>query len=621
MPLDPAPPSWGQLSGSLHSPVYCAVRFLCSVFFRIISGRTLSFFDQPRIFYIFTRSFSPVKKGYFMAKKQHSKVRVMMLGGLNEIGKNLAVIEYEDDMIIIDCGLAFPDEDMLGVDLVIPDFSYLEKNVDKIRGILLTHGHEDHIGSLPYLLKMINVPVYGTRLTLGILENKLAEHRLLGERELVTVEAGATVKLGVFKCEFIRANHSIADACMIAVRTPVGIILHTGDFKLDVSPIGGEMMDLTRIGEYGREGILLLMCESTNAENPGFTPSERKVGASLDHIFMTNTDKRIIISTFSSNVHRVQQIVNSSIKFGRKVAITGRSMVNVVGAAVRLGYMDVPQGALIDISEIGRYPQDKLTIITTGSQGEPMSALYRMAFSDHSQVELTPKDLVVLSSHAIPGNEKLVSRIINEMYRRGVSVYHDEAVVHVSGHACQEELKLIHALTKPKYFMPIHGEYHHLMQHKELAEYMGMEANHIFVMDNGQVLELDKKSAKKNGTVPSGKVLVDGYGVGDVGNVVLRDRRHLAQDGLIVAVATIDIAEGTIISGPDLISRGFVYVRESEELMDDVREYVRSILQDSLDRGITEWTQLKGNVKDGLSKYLYSKTKRKPMILPVIMNV
>ena len=556
-----------------------------------------------------------------MAKKQHSKVRVMMLGGLNEIGKNLAVIEYENDMIIIDCGLAFPDEDMLGVDLVIPDFAYLEKNIDKIRGILLTHGHEDHIGSLPYLLKMINVPVYGTRLTLGILENKLAEHKLLGERELVTVEAGATVKLGVFKCEFIRANHSIADACMIAVRTPVGIILHTGDFKLDVSPIGGEMMDLTRIGEYGREGVLLLMCESTNVENPGFTPSERKVGASLDHIFMTNTDKRIIISTFSSNVHRVQQIVNSSIKFGRKVAITGRSMVNVVGAAVRLGYMDVPQGALIDISEIGRYPQDKLTIITTGSQGEPMSALYRMAFSDHSQVELTPKDLVVLSSHAIPGNEKLVSRIINEMYRRGVSVYHDEAVVHVSGHACQEELKLIHALTKPKFFMPIHGEYHHLMQHKELAEYMGMEPNHIFVMDNGQVLELDKNSAKKNGTVPSGKVLVDGYGVGDVGNVVLRDRRHLAQDGLIVAVATIDIAEGTIISGPDLISRGFVYVRESEELMDNVREHVRSILQDSLDRGITEWTQLKGNVKDGLSKYLYSKTKRKPMILPVIMNV
>lgn len=556
-----------------------------------------------------------------MAKKQVSKVRVMMLGGLNEIGKNLAVIEYENDMIIIDCGLAFPDEDMLGVDLVIPDFTYLEKNVDKIRGILITHGHEDHIGSLPYLLKMINVPVYGTRLTLGILESKLAEHKLLGERQLVTVTAGTVLKLGVFKCEFIRANHSIADACMIAVRTPVGVILHTGDFKLDVSPIGGEMMDLTRIGEYGREGILLLMCESTNVDQAGFTPSERKVGASLDRIFMTNTDRRIIIATFSSNVHRVQQIINSSVKFGRKVAITGRSMVNVVGAAVRLGYMDVPDGALIDIADINRYPLEQITIITTGSQGEPMSALYRMAFSDHSQVELTPKDLVVLSSHAIPGNEKLVSRIINEMYRRGVSVYHDEAVVHVSGHACQEELKLIHALTKPKFFMPIHGEYHHLMQHKELAEYMGMDPKNIFIMEIGQVLELTHDSCKKNGTVPSGRMLVDGYGVGDVGNIVLRDRRHLAQDGLIVVVATVDVDEATIISGPDLISRGFVYVRESEELMDNVRELVRGVLCDTLDAGVTEWTQMKTNVKDALTKYLYSKTKRKPMILPIIMNV
>ncbi|MCI6636025.1 MAG: ribonuclease J, partial [Clostridiales bacterium] len=366
-------------------------------------------------------------------QKTGSKVRVMMLGGLNEIGKNLAVIEYENDMIIIDCGLAFPDEDMLGVDLVIPDFTYLEKNASKIRGILITHGHEDHIGGLPYLLKELDVPVYGTRLTLGILESKLAEHRLLGERELVTVEAGTILKLGVFKCEFIRVNHSIADACMIAVRTPEGTILHTGDFKLDVSPIGGEMMDLTRIGEYGREGILLLMCESTNVEKPGFTPSERKVGASLDMIFMTNTDKRIIIATFSSNVHRVQQIINSSAKFGRKVAVTGRSMLNVVGAAVRLGYMEVPKGVLIDIADINRYPREQITIVTTGSQGEPMSALYRMAFADHSQVELTPNDLVVLSSHAIPGNEKLVGRIINEMYKKGVNVYHDEAVVHVSG--------------------------------------------------------------------------------------------------------------------------------------------------------------------------------------------
>ncbi len=556
-----------------------------------------------------------------MTKKQNSKVRVMMLGGLNEIGKNLAVIEYENDMIVIDCGLAFPDEDMLGVDLVIPDFTYLEKNVSKIRGILLTHGHEDHIGGLPYLLKQINVPVYGTRLTLGILENKLAEHKLLGERELVTVEAGSVLKLGVFKCEFIRANHSIADACMIAIRTPEGTILHSGDFKLDVSPIGGEMMDLTRIGEYGREGILLLMCESTNVDHPGFTPSERKVGASLDNIFMTNTDKRIIIATFSSNVHRVQQIINSSVKFGRKIAITGRSMLNVVGAAVSLGYMEVPNGSLIDITEINRYPSDKITIITTGSQGEPMSALYRMAFSDHSQVELTPRDLVVLSSHAIPGNEKLVSRIINEMYKKGVSVYHDEAVVHVSGHACQEELKLIHALTKPKFFMPIHGEYHHLMQHKELAEYMGMNPKNIFICDIGQVLELRHDTCKKNGTVSAGRMLVDGYGVGDVGNIVLRDRRHLAQDGLIVVVATVDVDEATIISGPDLISRGFVYVRESEELMDNVRELVRGVLCDTLDSGVTEWTQMKSNVKDALSKYLYNKTKRKPMILPVIMNV
>ena len=556
-----------------------------------------------------------------MAKKQLSKVRVMMLGGLNEIGKNIAVIEYENDMIIVDCGLAFPDEDMLGVDLVIPDFTYLEKNIDKIRGILLTHGHEDHIGGLPYLLKNINVPVYGTRLTLGILESKLAEHKLLGHRTLVTVEAGAILKLGVFKCEFIRANHSIADACMIAIRTPVGTILHTGDFKLDVSPIGGEMMDLTRIGEYGREGILLLMCESTNVDRPGFTPSERVVGSSLDHIFMTNPDRRVVIATFSSNVHRVQQIIDSSVKFGRKVAITGRSMLNVVGAAVRLGYMDVPNNALIDISEIGRYPQEMITIVTTGSQGEHMSALYRMAFSDHSQVELTPNDLVVLSSHAIPGNEKLVSRIINELYKRGVSVYHDEAAVHVSGHACQEELKLIHALTKPKFFMPIHGEYHHLMQHKELAEYMGMDPKNIFVMDIGQVLELDNDHAKRNGTVPAGRMLVDGYGVGDVGNIVLRDRRHLAQDGLIVVVATVDADEATIVSGPDLISRGFVYVRESEELMDEVRELVRDVLCDTLDSGITEWTQMKNNVKDALSKHLYAKTKRKPMILPIIMNV
>ncbi len=557
-----------------------------------------------------------------MAKKANgTKLRVMMLGGLNEIGKNLAVLEYGNDMIIVDCGLAFPDEDMLGVDLVIPDISYLEKNVDKIRGILLTHGHEDHIGALPYVLRTINPPIYGTRLTLGILENKLAEQRLPHKVTMTTVSAGDTVKLGAFSAEFIRVNHSIADACCIAITTPVGVVLHTGDFKIDVSPIEGEMMDLTRIGEYGRKGVLLLMCESTNVGRAGHTPSERKVGASLDLIFMNNPDKRVIIATFSSNVHRVQQVLNYSAKYGRKVAITGRSMLNVVGAAVRLGYMTVPDKCLIDISEIGKYPPSKVTIVTTGSQGEPMSALYRMAFSDHNQVALTSGDLVVLSSHAIPGNEKLVGKIINELYRRGVNVYHEEAEVHVSGHACAEEIKMIHALVKPKYFMPIHGEYSHLMQHKELAEYMGMNPNHIFICDIGQVLELDKESCKRAGTVPSGRVLVDGYGVGDVGNIVLRDRRHLAQDGLIVVVATVDADTRSIISGPDIISRGFVYVREAESLMEEVRNIAKESLTDTIEAGVTEWTQMKQNIKDDLSKYLYNKTKRKPMILPVIMNV
>ncbi len=558
------------------------------------------------------------KKGH---KKAASKLKVMMLGGLNEIGKNIAVLEYEDDIIVIDCGLAFPDDDMLGIDLVIPDITYLEKNADKIRGILITHGHEDHIGAIPYVLRTINPPIYGTRLTLGILENKLNEHKLTKQAQLNTVEAGDTVKLGCFEAEFIHVNHSIADACAIAVRTPVGVVIHTGDFKLDVSPIDGEMMDVTRLGEYGREGVLLLMCESTNVERPGYTPSERKVGGQLDQIYMQNGDKRIIIATFSSNVHRVQQIINTSAKYGRHVAVTGRSMVNVVGAAVRLGYMDVPEDVLIDISDIGRYKPEQITIITTGSQGEPMSALYRMAFSDHNQVELTSGDLVVLSSHAIPGNEVLVGKIINEMYRRGVNVYHEEEEVHVSGHACREEIKMMHSLTKPKFFMPIHGEYRHLMQHKELAQFMGMSADHIFVCEIGQVLELDGESCRRAGSVPSGRVLIDGYGVGDVGNIVLRDRRHLAQDGLIVVVATVDVDFCEIISGPDIISRGFVYVRESEELMDEVRAIARNVLEETLEAGVTEWNQIKSNVKDDLSKYLYSKTKRKPMILPVIMNV
>ena len=554
--------------------------------------------------------------------RSKSKLKVMLLGGLCEIGKNLTVLEYEDDIIVIDCGLAFPDEDMLGIDLVIPDITYLEKNSEKIRGILLTHGHEDHIGAIPYVLRSIDPPIYGTPLTLGILENKLAEHKLEDTAKLVTVTPGSSVKLGVFEAEFIRVNHSIPDACCIAVKTPVGVVLHTGDFKLDVSPIGGEMMDVTRIGEYGREGVVLLMCESTNVERSGFTPSERKVGSSLDQIFRSNTDKRVIVATFSSNVHRVQQIIDVSVRYGRKVAITGRSMTNVVGAAVRLGYMNVPSDTLIDISEIGRYPANHLTIITTGSQGEPMSALYRMAFSEHSMVELTSGDLVVLSSHAIPGNELLVGRIINEMYKRGVNVYHDDAEVHVSGHACQEELKLMHALVKPKYFIPIHGEYRHLMQHKELAEFMGMDPSHIFVNNIGDVIEIGHDGkCRRAGTVTSGHVLVDGYGVGDVGNIVLRDRRHLSQDGLIVVVAAVDETDSEVVSGPDIISRGFVYVRESEGLMEEVRALAESVLRETVEAGSTEWNQIKTNLKDVLTKYIYSKTKRKPMILPVIMNV
>ena len=550
------------------------------------------------------------------------KLKIISLGGLNEIGKNLAVIEYEDDIVIIDCGLGFPDDDMLGIDLVIPDITYLEKNKEKIRGILITHGHEDHIGALPYVLKSIDAPVYATRLALGILQNKLAEHRYDMYPTLECVQAGDTVKLGAFTAEFIRVNHSIADACCIALKTPLGTIIHSGDFKLDLTPIEGEMMNLARLGELGNKGVLLLMCESTNVERSGYTPSERTVGASLDNIFMRNKDKRLIISTFSSNVHRVQQIINTSAAYGRKVAVTGRSMLNVLSAAIELGYMDVPEGVLIDINEIKRFNPENLTVITTGSQGEPMSALYRMAFSDHDKVTLGPNDLVVISATPIPGNEKLVNKIVNELYKKGVSVFKDSSVeVHVSGHACREELKLMHALTKPKYFMPIHGEYKHLAEHKKLAEYMGMEPQNIFVSEIGKVLEIDNKGARFNGTVPSGRVLIDGLGVGDVGTIVLRDRRHLGEDGLIVVVATVDTDDLSICSGPDVVSRGFVYVRESEELLDEIKEISSNALQSCLDNNMTEWNQLKSRVKDDLSKFLYQKTKRKPMILPVVMNV
>ncbi|MBE6703129.1 MAG: ribonuclease J [Ruminococcaceae bacterium] len=556
-------------------------------------------------------------------KKEKGKIRIIPLGGLQEIGKNLTVIEYDNDMIVVDCGLGFPDEDMLGVDLVIPDITYLEQNSDRLRGIFLTHGHEDHIGAIPYVLRSVQPPVYGTKLTLGIVKNKLEEHALPFAPDLRTVHAGDTVRAGALNVEFIRVNHSIADACCLAIHTPMGTIIHTGDFKLDITPIQGEMMNLTRLGELGHKGVLMLLCESTNAERPGFTPSEKKVGRSLEYIFKSNPDKRIVISTFSSNVHRVQQIIDISAEHGRKVAVTGRSMLNIVSAAVELGYMKVPKGVLVDINEIKRFKPEQVTLITTGSQGEPMSALYRMAFSDHQQVTLGTGDLVVLSSSAIPGNEKLVGRIINELSRNNVEVLHDSALeVHVSGHACQEELKLMQALCKPKYFMPIHGESRHLAANRELALEMGIPPQNIFVSEIGKVLEIDGRGARFAGVVPAGQVLVDGYGVGDVGNVVLRDRRHLSQDGLIVVVATVDDEHKLLLSGPDVVSRGFVYVRENEALMEEAKQVVQRSLEAGLRSGdVRDRMRLKTRVRDDLSKFLFHKTGRKPMILPVIMDV
>ena len=551
------------------------------------------------------------------------KLRIIPLGGLNEVGKNITVIEYMDDMIAVDCGLGFPDEDMPGIDLVIPDITYLETNADKLRGIFLTHGHEDHIGAIPYVLRSINPPIYGTKLTLGIVSKKFEEHELPYKPKLKTVKAGDKVKAGSLEVEFIRVNHSIADACCLAIKTPLGTIIHSGDFKLDLTPIEGEIMNIARLGQLGEEGVLLLMCESTNAERPGYAPSEKKVSESLEYIFATNTDKRLVIATFSSNVHRVQQIIDISAKHKRKVAITGRSMLNIITVAGELGYMHIPDGILVDISEIRRFMPNELTIISTGSQGEPMSALYRMAFGAHAQISLSSQDLVVLSSSAIPGNEKLIGRIINELSKNGVTVLHDRSLeVHVSGHAYQEELKLMQALTKPKYFMPIHGEFRHLDANRRLARFMGMEEKDIFIADIGDVLEIDSKGARINGSVPSGKVLVDGYGVGDVGNIVLRDRRHLSQDGLIVIVASVDFNERLLLSGPDIVSRGFVYVRENEELMEEIKMLAYDVLIEYLDESYrADRVLLKTKVKDELSKFIHSKTKRNPMILPVIMNV
>ena len=554
------------------------------------------------------------------AKKE--KVKIIPLGGIGEIGKNMTVIEYADEMVVIDCGLGFPDESMLGVDLVIPDTAYLEENADKIQGILLTHGHEDHIGALPYVLRLVNPDVYGTLLTLGIVEGKLIEHGLEKAARLNQVNSGDVIKLGkYFTAEFIRVNHSIADACAIAVTCPAGTIVCTGDFKIDLTPIQGESINLTRFGEIGKKGVLAMLGESTNAERPGFTMSERKVGKSLDRIFR-GCDKRIVIATFSSNVHRVQQIINFSHKYGRKVALTGRSMLNVIAAAQKFGYMDIPEGTLIDINDIKRYKPDQLTIITTGSQGEPMSALYRMAFAEHDKVSLSDSDLVVISATTIPGNEKLVTKIVNELLKKGVTLLNDAvADVHVSGHACQEELKILQSLIKPQYFIPIHGEYRHLKSHADLALEMGMDPKNIIIPELGMVIELSENSVKTQDRVQSGKVLIDGLGVGDVGSVVLRDRRHLAQDGLIVVVATISFETKEILSGPDIVSRGFVYVKEAEELMDGLRSIAQDTIEKCFENEVDEWNTIKSKIKDSLTSYIYTITKRKPMILPVIMEI
>ena len=576
-----------------------------------------------------TASFEIIEPQKALAQKKKApthersgKLKVISLGGLQEIGKNITLFEYGNDIVVIDCGMGFPDEEMPGIDLVIPDFSYLKANADKVRAILVTHGHEDHIGAIPYLLREINVPVYGTRLSLGILEGKLDEIRPPNDPDLYTVEAGDVINLGVFKAEFIHVNHSIADACAIALRTPVGTVFHSGDFKLDVSPIDDRIMDLTRIGEIGREGVKLLLCESTNAERSGFTPSERTVGSSLERIFAQYEDKRLIIATFSSNVHRVQQIIDASAKHGRKVAILGRSMVNVIGAAAELGYMDLPDGVLIDVADIKRYRSSEITLITTGSQGEPMSALYRIAFAEHEKVKLTTEDVVVLSASAIPGNEKLVNKIINALIRSGVRVVNDSVEdVHVSGHACREEIKLLLALLRPEYFMPIHGEFRHLYANKDIAEFMGIPAKNIFISEIGQVLEVDKKGVRFNGSVPAGKILVDGSGVGDIGAVVLRDRKHLAEDGLVVVVMALDLSYGMIVSGPDIVSRGFVYVKESELLIMGAKKVVETSLSVMLGKRVRDAVQIKNVVKDDLAKYIYKETKRRPMILPIIMDV
>ena len=561
-------------------------------------------------------------EGRFFDKKNQKKtpgVKIIPLGGLDQIGMNITAIEYEDTIVVIDCGLAFPEEDMLGIDLVIPDVTYLKDNADKVKGLVVTHGHEDHIGAIPYIEKEINMPIYATKLTVGLIDNKLREHNLLNNVKRKVVSYGQTINLGCFRIEFIRSNHSIADSAGLAIYTPAGILVHTGDFKVDFTPVFGETIDLQRYAELGKKGVLALMADSTNVERPGFTPSEKKVGRTFDILFAEHKSNRLIIATFASNVDRVQQIINSAHKYGRKVVIEGRSMVNVINTASELGFIQIPDNTLIDIEMIRNYPDDQIVLITTGSQGENMAALSRIAANIHNRVSIKPGDTVILSSSPIPGNEKAINKVINELEMKGAEVIFQDT--HVSGHACQEELKLIYALTKPKFAIPVHGEFRHLKRHAELAREMGVEKDHVVIMSNGNVLELSEESAKIVGNVTAQGILVDGLGVGDVGNIVLRDRQHLSQNGLIIVVVTLEKNSNMLVAGPDIVSRGFVYVRESENLMEECHDVAFDALNECLNRNITDWGKIKTAIKDDLGEFLWKRTKRNPMILPIITEV
>lgn len=557
-----------------------------------------------------------------MKNKEQNKgsgLKVIPLGGLEQIGMNITAFEYEDSIVVVDCGLSFPEDDMLGVDLVIPDITYLMNNIDKVKGFVITHGHEDHIGSLPYVLKQINVPVYATRLTMGLIENKLKEHELTNVVRRKVVKFGQSINLGQFRIEFIKTNHSIVDAAALAIYSPAGVVVHTGDFKVDYTPVFGDAIDLQRFAEIGKKGVLALMCDSTNAERPGFTPSERTLGKIFDTLFEEHKNTRILIATFASNVDRVQQIINSAYKFGRKVVVEGRSMVNIIEVATTLGCLSIPDNTLINIEELKNYPKEKTVIITTGSQGESMAALSRMADDNHKKISIGPGDTVIFSSNPIPGNEKAVTNVINELLMKGADVIFQD--VHVSGHACQEEIKLIYSLVRPKYAIPVHGEYKHLMAQAKIAGELGIQKDHIFILRSGDVLELSEEEAKVTGRVPVGDILVDGLGVGDVGNVVLRDRQHLSQDGIMIVVLGLDGATDQLVSGPEIVSRGFVYVKESDELMDGARAVVDDAVNGCLNRGVSDWGKLKSAIKDSLSEYVWKKTKRRPMILPMIMEV